>query len=116
MLNKLRSLLTSRRLKVLDSAPVGFAFDLLLIGGLGLLLCIWLNIRAPLPIPDEHLYLLALEVPIAFGLMALAQRFQVTLRWWFFLPLTIAAVLLRLFMTADNISHRFVYRDFRVPL
>lgn len=116
MLNKLRSLRLSGRHKLFDSAPVGFAFDLLLVVGLGLLLCMWLNIRTPMPQPDEDLYLLALEVPIAFGLMALAQRFGVPLRWWFFLPVTVAAVLLRLFMTADNISHRFVYRDFRVPL
>jgi hypothetical protein len=116
MLNKLRSLRLPGRPKLLDYAPVGYAFDVVLLCGLGLLLCMWLNIRAPLPVPGERLYLLALEVPIAFALMALAQRFRVRLRWWFFLLVTAAAVLLRLFMSADNISHRFLYRDFRVPL
>ncbi len=116
MLNKLRSFRLPGRPKLLDHGPLGLAFDVVLLCGLGLLLCMWLNIRTPLPVPDENLYLLALEVPIAFALMALAQRFGVRLRWWFFLLVTAAAVLLRLFMSADNISHRFLYRDFRVPL
>jgi hypothetical protein len=116
MLNKLRSHRLLRRPKLLDSKALGFAFDVSLLLGLGLLLCMWLNFRTPLPVPEEELYLLSLEVPIAFGLMALAQHFKVRLRWWFFAIVTVLAVLLRLFMTADNISHRFLYRDFRVPL
>ena len=67
MLNKLRSFRLAGRQKLLDSAPIGYAVDLLLIVGLGLLLCMWLNIRTPLPVPEEHLFLLALEVPIAFA-------------------------------------------------
>jgi hypothetical protein len=58
----------------------------------------------------------ALEVPVAFALLALAQRFGLRLRWWFFVPLALVALLARLFMTADNVSHRFLFRDFRVPL
>jgi len=116
MLNKLKLLRLPESLAFLRSAPVRYATDLVLIVVLTSLLSIWLNIRYPLPMElRDHAYL-ALEVPIAFGIMALARRLGLRVRWWVFLPLAILALLVRLFETGDNISHRFLYRDFRPVL
>lgn len=116
MLRKLKNVQLPARLRFLKSAPFAYAFDIATILGLALLLCIWLNLRAPLPTPSRNNYLLAIEVPIAFGLMAALRYAGMRLRWWLFALVAVVAVLLRLFITADNISHRFLYRDFRIPL
>lgn len=116
MLSKLRSLRLPARLAFLRSTPAAYALDALLLLVLAFALSYWLNLRVPLPIPSEQLYLLAVEVPVAFALMTLARRVGLRLRWWAFALIGVVAVLARLFMTADNVSHRFLYRDFRVPL
>jgi hypothetical protein len=100
----------------LDAAPVHYLLDLLLLAVTAVALSAWLNIQYPIPINKWTHLRVALEVPVAFALLALAQRFGVRLRWWFFLVVALLALLVRLFMTADNVSHRFIFRDFRVPL
>jgi len=116
MLRKIKSFRLPARLSFLRSTPVRYVFDALV-----LLLCVtalnaWLNVRYPLPTSMGSNFLLAIEVPIAFAVVSLARRIGLRLGWWFFLPISIIALLVRLFMAADNISHRYVYRDFRVPL
>jgi hypothetical protein len=76
----------------------------------------WLNVRYPLPTSMGSNFLLAIEVPVAFAIVSLARRVGLRLGWWFFLPVALLALCARIFMAADNISHRYVYRDFRVPL
>src|SRR4051812_20408904 len=116
MLRRLKFARLAARFRFLRSARVGAAVDLLVLASFTLFLSVWLDIRYPLPTELSDHFLLALEVPVAFGLMALCQRLGLRLRWWAFGLIALIALLARLFETADNISHRFVYRDFRVPL
>ncbi len=116
MFSKLKLVRLPARFGFLRSTPARHALDALALGVVALVLTAWLNVRYPLPIEVSDHFLLALEVPVAFGLLALAQRFEVRLRWWFFALVSVVAVLARLFITADNISQRFVFREFRVPL
>ncbi len=116
MLSKLRQVRLPAQLGFLNSTPARYALDFVLVAVFALALSAWLNVRYPLPVSDESHLLVAIEVPVIFTLLALAQRFGLRLRWWFFLILSSVALLARLFMTADNISWRFVFRDFRVPL
>ena len=116
MFSKLQLIQLPARLGFLRSTPVRHALDALALALVALLLTVWLNVRYPLPIAVSDHFLLAVEVPVAFGLLALAQRFEVRLKWWFFALVGVLAVLARLFITADNISHRFIFREFRVPL
>lgn len=81
-----------------------------------LALSAWLNLCYPIPIPEETHLRVALEVPVTFVLLTIAARFGVRLKWWFFALFSLFALLVRLFMTADNVSHRFIFRDFRIPL
>jgi hypothetical protein len=97
-------------------APARFVGDALLLLTGAVALSAWLNLQYPIPINAWTHLRVALEVPVAFALLALAQRFGLTLRWWFFAAAALLGLLARLFMTADNVSHRFIFRDFRVPL
>ncbi|MEO8177358.1 MAG: sulfatase-like hydrolase/transferase [Deltaproteobacteria bacterium] len=107
----------SERFAWLRAAPVRYAFDLLLLAVIFEALSIWLTIRYPIPMEwSDHYTTFAIEVPITIGLVALARRAGLPLRWWAFLVLGVLALLVRLFETADNISHRFLYRDFHVVL
>lgn len=116
MLRKLQTLRLPPRLAFLGSKGFRYAFDALLVIVFGAVLSGWLNIRFPLPIPGEAHLLIALEVPMAFALLALAQHLELRLRWWMFAIVSTLALLVRLFITADNVSQRFVFRDFRIPL
>jgi hypothetical protein len=116
MLRKLRQLKRPAWLGFLDAAPVHYLLDLLLLAVTAVALSAWLNIQYPIPINIWTHLRVAIEVPVAFALLALAQRFGVVLRWWFFAVAALLALLVRLFITADNVSHRFLFRDFRVPL
>jgi hypothetical protein len=116
MLEKLRQLKRPAWLGFLDSTPARYVADLSLLAAGALALSAWLNLQYPIPIKASTHLRVALEVPVVFALLALAQRFGLRLRWWFFVPLSLLALLARLFMTADNVSHRFIFRDFRVPL
>jgi len=116
MLEKLRQLKRPAWLGFLDAAPVHYLLDLLLLALTAVALSAWLNLQYPIPINAWTHLRVALEVPVTFALLALAQRFGVRLRWWFFLVVALLALLVRLFITADNVSHRFIFRDFRVPL
>ena len=116
MLRKLQTLRLPARLAFLESKPGRYVVDALVVLVFALVLSGWLNIRHPLPIPRETYLLVALEVPAAFALLALAQYLELRLRWWFFALVSVFALLVRLFITADNVSQRFVFRDFRVPL
>jgi sulfatase-like protein len=113
MLNKLRRI---QRPLWLESPVARYGTDLLLLALCALPLSAWLNLRYPIPISEESHLRVALEVPVTFALLALAQRFGVRLRWWFFAVAALLALLFRLFVTADNVSHRFLFRDFRIPL
>jgi hypothetical protein len=116
MLEKLRSLKRSDERRAPSRGVMGYIADvsLLVVGALAL--SAWLNLCYPIPISEVSHLRVALEVPVAFALLTLAARFGVPLRWWFFAAASLLALLARLFMTADNVSHRFVFRDFRVPL
>jgi hypothetical protein len=116
MFAKLRQLKRPAWLGFLDSAPARYVTDALLLAAGALALSAWLNLQYPIPIKASTHLRVALEVPVVFALLALAQRFGWRLRWWFFVPLALVALVARLFMTADNVSHRFIFRDFRVPL
>lgn len=107
-----RSLITAK----LRSPRVQLGLDAVIIAVTISWLSAWLNFRYPVAQPTENLYPLAIEVPLVFGLLALARRFGVKLRWWAMAILSLFILLCRLFWTADNIAHRFLYRDFRVPL
>jgi hypothetical protein len=120
MLRRLRNVRVLGRLgsvrRFLGSAPVAYVIDALVLACFTLILSAWLNVRYPLPTEVADHFRLALEVPVAFGLVALCRRLDLRLRWWAFGLVSLLALLARLFETADNISHRFLYRDFRVPL
>ena len=116
MLEKLRQFKRPAWLGFLDSAPARYVIDALLLAVGAVLLSAWLNLQYPIPIKASTHLRVAVEVPVLFALLALAQRFGLKLRWWFFAPLALLALLARLFTTADNVSHRFLFRDFRVPL
>ncbi len=102
--------------KLLRSAPIGYALDGLLLVVVVGWLSVWLNVRFPIVQPHSRLYAVAVEAPALMGLLVLARRLRLRLRWWVFAALALLLVLARLFITADNIAHRFLYRDFRVPL
>jgi hypothetical protein len=116
MLDKLRTLKRSDEHRAPFSRALSHIADvsLLVVGAVAL--SAWLNLCYPIPVPAQTHLRVALEVPVAFALLALAARFAVPLRWWFFAVLSLLVLLARLFMTADNVSHRFVFRDFRIPL
>jgi hypothetical protein len=116
MLAKIRQLKRPAWFGFLDAAPVRYLIDLLLLASTAIALSAWLNLQYPIPIPAVTHLRVALEVPVVFALLALAQRFGLPLRWWFFAIVALLGLLVRLFMTADNVSHRFIFRDFRVPL
>jgi hypothetical protein len=116
MLRKLKFQHVQERFGALRSPPVRYALDLILLSAVVVVLSLWLNIRYPIPMEWSEYWLLPLEVPIAIGVMALARRIGLPLRWWAFGLLGVLALLVRLFETADNISHRFLYRDFHVVL
>jgi hypothetical protein len=80
-----------------------------------LLLSGWLNVRYPAP-DQEGSFLPATEVVMVFGLIALARYNGVRLRGWAFALLALVGVVVRLFLVADNVSHQYLFRDFRVPL
>jgi hypothetical protein len=117
MLEKLRQV---KRPAWLGSSSMGanarYVGDVLLLVTGALALSAWLNLQYPIPINAWTHLRVALEVPVAFALLALCQRFGLELRWWFFAIVALLGLLARLFMTADNVSHRFIFRDFRVPL
>jgi phosphoglycerol transferase MdoB-like AlkP superfamily enzyme len=106
----------ARRLGFLGSAPVGYVIDALFLAVAAIALSAWLNIQYPIPTSQVSHLRVALEVPAVFLLLALARRLGLRLRWWFFAPVALLVLLARLFITADNVSHRFIFRDFRVPL
>jgi Sulfatase len=116
MLRKLKLHRVQERLAFLRTAPVRYALDLISLSVFLVVLSLWLNLRYPIPMALSDHLTLAIEVPIAIGLIALARRVGLPLRWWAFLLLGLLALLVRLFETADNISHRFLYRDFHVVL
>src|SRR4051812_41574365 len=116
MLRKLNSFRFPRTLSFLRTGPARIIFDAVV-----LVLCVaalnaWINVAYPLPTSMGSTLLLAIEVPIALGVVVLARLIGVRLRWWFFLPVSLLVLCVRLFMAADNISHRYVYRDFHVSL
>ncbi len=98
------------------TGPLRYLVDALFLAVVAIALSAWLNIQYPIPTTQVSHLRVALEVPVAFLVLALAQRFGLRLRWWFFAPVTLLVLLARLFITADNVSHRFIFRDFRVPL
>lgn len=116
MLEKLRTLKRSDEHRAPLSSALNHVADICLLVVGALALSAWLNLCYPIPVPAETHLRVALEVPVAFALLALAARFGLPLRWWFFAVLSLLVLLARLFMTADNVSHRFVFRDFRIPL
>jgi hypothetical protein len=116
MLRKLNFPKMGERFAVLRSRPVRYALDLILLTVIMVVLSLWLNIRYPIPQEWVDYGSLCIEVPIALGLVALARRVGLRLPWWVFVLLGALALLVRLFETADNISHRFLYRDFHVLL
>lgn len=116
MLRKLRSVRLPAWLGALRSGPGRLVLDALLLIACTTALNVWINVRYPLPTSMGSNFLLAIEVPVAFAIVALARRVGVRLGWWFFLPVGLLALAVRIFMAADNISHRYLYRDFRVPL
>lgn len=116
MLRKLHSFRLPRALSFMRAGPARIVFDAAV-----LLLCVaalnaWINIGYPLPTSMGSTLVLAIEVPIALAIVALIRLFGVRLRWWFFLPVSLLVLCVRLFMAADGISHHYVYRDFRVSL
>ena len=116
MLRKLSALRLPPRLSFLRSAPVRYALHALLLCFCAGLLNVWMNARFPIPTDVSDHLLLAVEVPVAFALVGLTRRLGLRLPLWSFVIVGILALLVRLFMAADNISHRYLYRDFRVPL
>src|SRR6185436_13488060 len=116
MLSKLNLQRSSERFAWLRATPVRYALDLLVLAAILVVLSLWLNVRYPLPMEWSDYATLAIEVPITIGVVALLRRIGLRLRWWAFVLLAMVALLVRLFETADNISHRFLYRDFHVVL
>jgi hypothetical protein len=116
MFDKLRQVKRPAWLGFSRTEPARYVADVLLLVFGALALSAWLNLQYPIPINAWTHLRVALEVPIAFAVLALARRFGVPLRWWFFTIVALLGLLVRLFMTADNVSHRFIFRDFRVPL
>jgi hypothetical protein len=116
MLSKLKLQLASERFAWLRSNSVRYTLHLVVLALILVALSLWLNIRHPFPMDWRDYCTLPIEVPIAIGVIALARRIGLPLRWWAFLLLGVLALLVRLFETADNISHRFLYRDFHVVL
>jgi len=116
MLRKLNFPKVGERFPMLRSRPVRYTLDLLLLAVFMVVLSFWLNIRYPIPMEWSDYATLCIEVPITIGLVALARHIGVTLRWWAFVLFGAFALLVRLFETADNISHRFLFRDFHVLL
>ena len=113
-------ILTSPKRSDEHRAPVrrvaGYVADVALLAVGALALSAWLNLCYPIPVKAITHLRVALEVPVTFALLVLAARFRLRLRWWFFAIVALVVLLARLFMTADNVSHRFVFRDFRIPL
>ncbi len=116
MLRKLTLRPLRERFPALQAPAVRYALDLVVLLGFTVLLSLWLNLRYPIPMPFVRHLTLPLEVPLTLGALVLARRLGVRVRWWGFLILGVLTLLVRLFETADNISHRFLYRDFHVIL
>jgi hypothetical protein len=116
MFAKLRQIKLPARLSFLRTAPARIALHGLLLVLCAVVLSVWLNARFPIPTSVSSHFLLAVEVPVAFAFVALLRRVKVRLGFWVFVLVGVVALLCRLFMAADNISHRYLYRDFRVPL
>jgi hypothetical protein len=104
------------RLPARAQTVLGYLVDALILGAFWLVTSFWLNIRYPVIYPFEQNYRISIEVGVLLILLAVAQLFRLRLRWWVFALLSVCAVALRLFLTADNISNRFLYHDFRVPI
>lgn len=98
------------------SSPWAWVIDGLLLFVVVALVSLWLNFRYPQPWLLRLHFLVALEVPAILLLLLGLKALRVRLRWWAFALLGLVALSARLFMTADNIAHRFLYRDFRLPL
>ncbi len=116
MFAKLRQIKLPARLSFLRTAPAFLVLQGLLLALCAAVLNVWLNARFPIPTSVSSHFLLAVEVPVAFAFVALLRRVKVRLPFWCFVLVGVVALLCRLFMAADNISHRYLYRDFRVPL
>lgn len=116
MLRKLNLRPVRERLAFLQVPSVRYTLDVIVLLGFTAVLSLWLNIRYPIPMALADHATLALEVPLTLGAVVLARQMGVRLRWWAFLLFGLLATLIRLFHTADNISHRFLYRDFHVIL
>ena len=116
MLRKMNLRTVRERLTFLQAPSVRYTLDLIVLLGFTAALSLWLNIRYPIPMALADHFTLALEVPLTLGAVVLARRLGLHLRWWAFLLLGALTILIRLFHTADNISHRFLYRDFHVIL
>ncbi len=80
-----------------------------------LVLSAWLDVHLSAKGPQFNL-LPSIEVVGAFALLVLMQVVKVQLGRWFFALVALAAVAVRVFLIADDVSHGFLYRDFRVPL
>jgi hypothetical protein len=97
-------------------AMVGYAVDALLVCAFWVVTSIWINVRYPVIQESEDVFRLSIEVAVLLAVLALLQLFKLRLRWWAFALFSVVAVALRLFLTADSISNRFLYHDFRVPI
>jgi hypothetical protein len=95
---------------------IGYAVDALLLAAFWMLTSVWLNIRYPVIQDSSEYYRISIEVGVLLAVLALLQLFKLRLRWWVFALFSVFAVMLRLFITADSISNRFLYHDFRVPI
>lgn len=94
----------------------GYVLDGLLLASFWLVMSIWLNIRKPIAMETEDYFRISIEVGVLLALLALLQVFKLRVRWWAFAIFGVFAVLVRIFLTADNVSNRYLYHDFRVPI
>src|SRR5690606_14731365 len=115
MLDRIKRLNRPAWLRFPTFPGAAYVGDVLLLVGGAVALSAWLNLCYPIPVSEVSHLRVAIEVPVAFALLTIARRVGLRLKWWFFAPLALLALLVRLFLTADNVSHRFIFRDFRVP-
>jgi hypothetical protein len=116
MLRRIQSFRLPRALSFLRTPVAQGVLDALIFVICVIALNVWINIGVPLPTRMQSMLRLAIEVPVALTFVALLRVLGVRLGWWFFLPASLLALCVRIFMAADNISHRYVYRAFRIPL
>jgi sulfatase-like protein len=95
---------------------IGYAVDALVLGAFWMVTSIWLNVRYPVIQESSEYYRISIEVGVLLAILALLQILKLRLRWWVFALFSLFGVALRLFITADSISNRFLYHDFRVPI